>query len=56
MEKAEERRGVLTLQVPWELRNQFKAVCTFEGTTMRQRIIDFMRQEVTRFDKARGKR
>lgn len=41
---------------PKELRNKFRGVCNYRGTTMKARIIQFMEEEVQRFEKEIAKK
>jgi len=38
--------AILVKEVPDELRNLFKAICAEQGKTMRERIIELMREAV----------
>jgi hypothetical protein len=38
--------AILVKDIPDELRNHFKALCAEQGKTMRERIIELMREAV----------
>ncbi len=38
--------AVLTLRIPDEIRDQFKAVCAFRGKSMTEVLVDYMKQEI----------
>jgi hypothetical protein len=46
--------AILVKDVPDELRNLFKAICAERGKSMRERIIELMREAID--DRRRGRR